>query len=90
MEGRKVVHNVTRTAGAFSTMENQTVMYFLLILISMTAVIRSCIPMNPLRAFMYHKVFWNILRDHDPAKSVTDHNVNKSNVKICWNWSDHQ
>ena len=41
MEGRKVVHNVTRTAGAFSTMENQTVMYFLLILISMTAVIRS-------------------------------------------------
>lgn len=52
MEGRKVVHNVTRTAGAFSTMENQTVMYFLLILISMTAVIRSCIPMNPLRAFL--------------------------------------
>ena len=39
-------------AGAFSTMENQTVMYFLLILISMTAVIRSCIPMNPLRAFL--------------------------------------
>lgn len=52
MEGRKVVHNVTRTAGAFSTMENQTVMYFLLILISMTGVIRSCIPMNPLRAFL--------------------------------------
>lgn len=39
-------------AGPFSTMENQTVMYFLLILISMTAVIRSCIPMNPLRAFL--------------------------------------
>lgn len=39
-------------AGPFSIMENQTVMYFLLILISMTAVIRSCIPMNPLRAFL--------------------------------------
>ena len=39
-------------AGPFSTMENQTVMYFLLILISMTAVIRSCIPMNPLRVFL--------------------------------------
>lgn len=39
-------------AGPFSAMENQTVMYFLLILISMTAVIRSCIPMNPLRAFL--------------------------------------
>lgn len=39
-------------AGPFSTMENQTVMYFLLILISMTAVIKSCIPMNPLRAFL--------------------------------------
>lgn len=39
-------------AGPFSAPENQTVMYFLLILISMTAVIRSCIPMNPLRAFL--------------------------------------
>lgn len=39
-------------AGPFSTMENQAVMYFLLILISMTAVIRSCIPMNPLRVFL--------------------------------------
>lgn len=39
-------------AGPFSTMENQTVMYFLLILISMTAVIRSCIPMNSLRVFL--------------------------------------
>ena len=39
-------------AGPFSIMENQTVMYFLLILISMTAVIRSCIPMNPLRTFL--------------------------------------
>lgn len=39
-------------AGPFSIMENQTVMYFLLILISMTAVIRSCIPMNPLRVFL--------------------------------------
>lgn len=36
----------------FSAMQNQTVMYFLLILISMTAVIRSCIPMNPLRVFL--------------------------------------
>ena len=39
-------------AGPFSAPENQTVMYFLLILISMTAVIRSCIPMNPLRVFL--------------------------------------
>ena len=39
-------------AGPFSAPENQTVMYFLLILISMTAVIRSCIPMNLLRAFL--------------------------------------
>lgn len=39
-------------AGPFSVPENQTIMYFLLILISMTAVIRSCIPMNPLRAFL--------------------------------------
>lgn len=39
-------------AGPFRAPENQTVMYFLLILISMTAVIRSCIPMNPLRAFL--------------------------------------
>ena len=39
-------------ADPFSAPENQTIMYFLLILISMTAVIRSCIPMNPLRAFL--------------------------------------
>lgn len=36
----------------FAIMQNHTVMYLLLIMISMTAVIRSCIPMNPLRAFL--------------------------------------
>ena len=36
----------------FPQAQNQTLMYFLLILISMTAVIRSCIPMNPLRVFL--------------------------------------
>lgn len=36
----------------FPQAQNQTLMYFLLILISMTAVIRSCIPMNLLRAFL--------------------------------------
>lgn len=36
----------------FTLSERQTVMYFLLILISMTAVVKSCIPFNPLRIFI--------------------------------------
>ncbi len=36
----------------FPVSENQTVMYMLLIMISMAAVIRSCWPFNPLRAFL--------------------------------------
>ena len=36
----------------FSAAERQTVMYLLLILISMAAVAKSCIPMNPLRVFL--------------------------------------
>lgn len=36
----------------FSAEENQTVMYLLLILISMTAVIRSCYPFTKLRTFL--------------------------------------
>lgn len=36
----------------FPQAQNQTLMYLLLILISMTAVIRSCMPMNPLRIFL--------------------------------------
>lgn len=36
----------------FALPERQTVMYFLLILISMTAVVKSCIPFNPLRIFI--------------------------------------
>ncbi len=36
----------------FTLQERQTVMYLLLILISMSAVIKSCIPFNPLRIFI--------------------------------------
>ena len=36
----------------FGTEERQTVMYLLLILISMLAVIKSCIPLTPLRLFV--------------------------------------
>lgn len=36
----------------FSAAENSTVMYILLILISMSAVIKSCIPFTPLRTFI--------------------------------------
>lgn len=36
----------------FAGTENQTVMYLLLIMISMAAVIKSCWPFNPLRAFL--------------------------------------
>ena len=36
----------------FTEAENQTVMYMLLIMISMAAVIKSCWPFNPLRAFL--------------------------------------
>lgn len=36
----------------FPVAENQTVMYMLLIMISMAAVIKSCWPFNPLRAFL--------------------------------------
>lgn len=36
----------------FSAAERQTEMYLLLILISMSAVIKSCIPFNPLRVFL--------------------------------------
>lgn len=36
----------------FTTGERQTVMYLLLIILSMAAVIKSCIPINPLRIFI--------------------------------------
>lgn len=36
----------------FTLPERQTVMYLLLILISMSAVVKSCIPFNPLRIFI--------------------------------------
>ncbi|MGI6008029.1 MAG: cation-translocating P-type ATPase [Ruminococcus sp.] len=36
----------------FTLAERQTVMYLLLILISMSAVIKSCVPFNPLRLFI--------------------------------------
>lgn len=36
----------------FGPSENQTVMYLLLIIVSMTAVIKSCLPMNRLRAVL--------------------------------------
>ena len=36
----------------FTTAERQTVMYLLLIVISVAAVIKSCIPFNPLRIFI--------------------------------------
>ena len=39
-------------AAPFSAEENQTVMYLLLILLSMTAVIRSCYPFTKLRTFL--------------------------------------
>lgn len=41
-----------RVLSPFSQAERQTVMYLLLILISMSAVIKSCIPFNPLRIFI--------------------------------------
>lgn len=43
---------VISVTAPFGQGENQTIMYFLLILISMTAVIKSCLPMNRLRAFL--------------------------------------
>ena len=43
---------VISLAGPFPAMENRTVMYLLLIIISMTAVIKSCIPFTGLRAFI--------------------------------------
>ena len=43
---------VISLAGPFPAMENRTVMYPLLIIISMTAVIKSCIPFTGLRAFI--------------------------------------
>lgn len=36
----------------FSVAQRQTVMYLLLILISMAAVVKSCLPMNPVRIFL--------------------------------------
>ena len=36
----------------FATAQNQTVMYLLLILISMGAVVKSCMPLNGLRLFI--------------------------------------
>ncbi len=41
----------------FSVWEKQTMMYYLLILISMSAVIKSCIPPNPLRIFLCITMF---------------------------------
>ena len=43
---------VVSLVSPFSEAENRTLMYLLLILISMTAVIRSCIPFNRLRIFV--------------------------------------
>lgn len=43
---------VISLASPFSPAENRTVMYLLLILISMAAVIKSCIPFTGLRAFI--------------------------------------
>lgn len=43
---------VISLTGSFPAMENRTVMYLLLIIISMTAVIKSCIPFTGLRAFI--------------------------------------
>ena len=42
----------------FSAAQNQTIMYVLLILISMTAVIKSCIPFNRLRIFLCVTMFF--------------------------------
>lgn len=102
MEGRRVIHNVTRTAQVFfiktvysvlvslfcllanqpfpfipiqitlidafveawpsfvtiAEAETRTVMYLTLILISLTAVIRSCIPFNRLRVFLCVTMFF--------------------------------
>ena len=43
---------LTNFLAPFSASEQQTVMYLLLILISMSAVVKSCIPFSPLRAFL--------------------------------------
>ncbi len=43
---------LTSSFAPFSAAERQTEMYLLLILISMSAVIKSCIPFNPLRVFL--------------------------------------
>ena len=43
---------VTSIIAPFTVEQRQTVMYFLLIIISMAAVVKSCIPFNGLRAFI--------------------------------------
>ncbi len=43
---------IVSLAAPFSAAENRTVMYLLLIIISMTAVIRSCVPFTLLRVFV--------------------------------------
>ncbi len=43
---------IVSLAAPFSAAENRTVMYLLLIVISMTAVIKSCVPFTMLRAFV--------------------------------------
>ena len=48
---------VTCFLAPFSEAENRTVMYLLLILISMTAVVKSCLPLRPLRIFICVTMF---------------------------------
>ena len=43
---------VTSIIAPFTVEQRQTVMYFLLIFISMAAVVKSCIPFNGLRTFI--------------------------------------
>ena len=43
---------VTSIIAPFTVEQRQTVMYFLLIVISMAAVVKSCIPFNGLRTFI--------------------------------------